>query len=326
MAIHEEEIQKKVDVGEKYYIRMKIPDNQIVEFEDLVRGVIKTSSNEIDDQVIVKSDGIPTYHFAATVDDQLMGITHVLRGEEWLPSTPKHALLCQFFGWTPPKYVHLTVLLDANKPGKMSKRSGTTHAQAFLDDGYLPEAMLNFLMLLGWNSGEDNEILSLDEFVEKFDITKLNKKPPVFDRKKLDFFNGHYIRQKSDIELLPFYKKFLPQLDELKLKVLIPITKERITKFSDLPELCKFLYQDFKAIKTTNPDLLQKAINLVQENNLDTIQPLFMQLIANNSWKVGDFFRELRFAISGQKITPPIVEILPILGKNKVLDRLKSSL
>lgn len=329
------EISAKINSGENHYIRLKIPDNQIIEFEDLIRGKIKTNSNEIDDQVLFKSDGIPTYHFAATIDDHLMEISHVLRGEEWLPSTPKHVILNQYFNWTAPKYVHLTLFLDPANQGKMSKRSGATHAQAFLDDGYLPEAMLNFLMLLGWNSGEDNEILSLSDFIQKFDITKLNKKAAVFDRKKLDYFNGYYLRQKDNKSLLSHYQKFLPKLSSGQLEALIPLTKERITKFSDLIELCRFIYETpkpnpslflTKISKETAQDMLLKSLDIISSTTLENLQPKLLKLIESNNWKVGDFFLVFRAAISGQSITPPVVECLTLIGQNSALNRLKNTL
>lgn len=336
LSLTPDEIKTKISSGEKYVIRLKVPDNQVIEFDDLIRGLISINSNEVDDQVLIKSDGIPTYHFAVTIDDHLMGITHVLRGEEWIVSTPKQVLLYKYLGWSMPIFAHLTVFLDPSGSGKMSKRKGSVSAQSFLDEGYLPESLLNFMMLLGWNPGDNREFYTLDEFVEAFDLSKLHKKAPIFDRKKLDYFNGHYLRQKDNNELLPLYKKFLPYLSDNQLTSLVPITKERITKLSDLPELCKFLYQDFPAIKSESPEMIQKAIEIIEGEDFkewyeDTsvsasLKGKFMVVIQDNNWKVGEFFKVLRIAISGQQITPPIVESLPILGKDKVLSRLKSAL
>ncbi len=326
LSLTKEEIQAKINSGEKFTIRLKVPDNEKIEFTDLVRGHIIINSNEVDDQVLIKSDGIPTYHFAVVVDDHLMGITHVMRGEEWITSTPKQILIYRYFGWQVPIFAHVTVFLDPSGQGKMSKRKGSVSARSFLDEGYLPEALLNFMMLLGWNDGTNKEIWSLSEFIQAFDPMDLNKKAPIFDRKKLDYLNGYYLRQKTTDELLPLYQKFLPELSAQNLSILIPISKERIFKLSDLREICKFLYEDFTPPVPQAPDMIKKAIDLIKVSDLDSIQPKFIQLIADNNWKVGDFFKELRQAVSGQKITPPIVECLPILGKEKVLSRLQSAL
>ena len=326
LSLSSEEVKAKIRAGEKHVIRLKVPDNEVVEFDDLVRGHIKINSNEVDDQVLIKSDGIPTYHFAVVVDDHLMGVTHVMRGEEWITSTPKQILLYRFFNWTLPVFAHVTVFLDPSGDGKMSKRKGSVSARSFLEDGYLPEALLNHMMLLGWNDGTNKEIWSLDEFIQAFDPSQLNIKAPIFDFKKLDYFNSYYIKNKPNQDLLPYYKKFLPQLSDENLNILIPLTKERIIKFSDLPEMCKFLYLDIDILKTDSPDMIQKAHDLIDGSQLEVIQPMLMQLITDNNWKVGDFFKAFRSAISGQKITPPIVEVLSILGKEQVLKRLKNAL
>ena len=245
LHLSKEEIEKNLDNKVPYTIRMVIPKNETIIFEDVIRGKIKFNTNEVDDQVLIKSNGIPTYHFAAVVDDHLMKITHVFRGEEWLSSTPKHLLLYRYFGWEAPLFAHLTVLLNPDGKGKMSKRSGSTHARSFLDEGYLPEAMLNFLMLLGWNPGMiiKNFLLSMNLF-KNLVSDHLHKKSPVFDRKKLDYFNGYYLRQKSDEELFVLFKKFLPQASDDQIKILVPVLKERIVKLSDLQIQTKFLFED----------------------------------------------------------------------------------
>ncbi|KKQ64443.1 MAG: Glutamate-tRNA ligase [Candidatus Shapirobacteria bacterium GW2011_GWF1_38_23] len=271
LKLSSKEIKQKIENGEKYVIRLKMPDNENIVFKDLIRGEIKFNTNELDDQVLIKSDGIPTYHFAVVVDDHLMKITHIFRGEEWISSTPKQILLYKYFKWEVPNFAHLTVLLDPSGHGKMSKRHGSTHARAFLDDGYLPEAMLNFLMLLGWNPGTDKELFTLDEFIKEFNLEHLHKKSPIFDRKKLDYFNGLYIRQKSDEELFPYFKKFLPQASDEQIKILIPVLKERLIKFSDLSEQVKFLFEDVDYDKDlllkkgTSSELAAEMLNKTKE-------------------------------------------------------------
>ncbi|MDD3003223.1 MAG: glutamate--tRNA ligase [Candidatus Shapirobacteria bacterium] len=329
--LSKEEIKKNLDNKVPYTIRMVIPKNETIVFEDLIRGKIKFNTNEVDDQVLIKSNGIPTYHFAAVVDDYLMKITHVFRGEEWLTSTPKHLLLYRAFGWEPPQFAHLTVLLNPDGKGKMSKRSGSTHARAFLDDGYLPEAMLNFLMLLGWNPGTEKEFFTLDEFVEAFSINHLHKKSPIFDRKKLDYFNGYYLRQKSDEQLFVLFKKFLPQASKDQIKILVPVLKERIVKLSDLPVQTKFLFEnvdydkELLLKKGTDSklaiDMLQKTKELINKD-FSNLSERILELIKNNNWNVGEFFMVFRVVICGTVFTPPVVECLPALGQEKTLEKI----
>lgn len=328
------EIKDKLSVSEPFVIRMKVPDNETIVFQDLVRGTVKFNTNDVDDQVLIKSNGIPTYHFAVVVDDHLMNITHVFRGEEWLPSVPKHVLLYRYFGWEVPSHAHLSLFLDPSHPGKMSKRFGTVSAQGFLEEGYLPDAMINFLMLLGWNPGTEQEIYSLDEFVKAFEIEKLNKKPAVFDRKKLDYFNGLYIRQKSNDQLFPYFKKFLPQATDEQINILVPVLKERLVKFGDLPEALKFIFEDISYDKNL---LLKKGTSseLATEMLLETkemladfsdLQNRFLKLVEDNSWNKGEYFMVLRVAICGSDFTPPVVDCLPALGKDNALRKIDIAL
>jgi nondiscriminating glutamyl-tRNA synthetase len=319
-----------------------MPDNEDIEFNDLIRGKIKFNTRDLDDQVLIKSDGMPTYHFAVVVDDHLMKITHVFRGEEWLSSTPKHILLYRYFGWEPPKFAHLTVLLDPTHSGKMSKRTGSVSAQVFLNDGYLPEAMLNFLMLLGWNPGTNQEIFTLTDFVKQFSLEKLNKEAAIFDRKKLDYLNGLYIRQKSDEQLLPFFKKFLPQASDDQIKILIPVLKDRLVKFADLPEQLKYIFKDVnyessllssgnitseiaKNILLKIKEFFESSDEILTEN-IDQIKQSLLKIVNDNGWKVGDFFMVMRVAICGSTFTPPVVDCLPALGKEGTLRKLNLAL
>ena len=328
------EIQKNLDAKIPYTIRMLIPQNETIVFEDAVRGKIKFSTNDIDDQVLIKSNGIPTYHFAAVVDDHLMNITHVFRGEEWLTSTPKHLLLYKYLGWQPPIFAHLTVLLNPDGKGKLSKRHGATSARSFLDDGYLPEAMLNFLMFLGWNPGDNREFFTLDEFVKEFSLDHLHKKSPIFDRKKLDYLNGYYLRQKSDKELFKLFKKILPKAKDRQIKILVPVLKDRIVKLSDLPEQTKFLFQDVEYDKNlllkkgTDLKLARQMLEKSKEVliNFSDLQNRIMELIQKNNWNVGEFFMVFRVAICGSAFTPPVVDCLPALGKSSTLRKLDIAL
>lgn len=338
LHLSKEEVQKNLDNKVPYTIRMVIPKNETIVFEDIIRGKIKFNTNEVDDQVLIKSNGIPTYHFAVVVDDYLMKITHVFRGEEWLTSTPKHILLYRYFGWELPVFAHLTVILNPDGKGKLSKRHGATSARSFLEDGYLPEAMLNFLMFLGWNPGDDREFFTLDEFVKAFSLDHLHKKSPVFDRKKLDYINGVYIRLKTDQELFPYFQKYLPLASEETIKQLIPILKERLVKFSDLTAQTQFLFEDVDFpkellfLKVTDQNLisemLTKSKDLLQEIEFkfENIQTALMELIKQNNWNTGQFFMIFRVAICGTQYTPPVVDCLPILGKDKTINKLNLAL
>jgi glutamyl-tRNA synthetase len=330
-----EEIQKNLADKIPFVVRMKLPDNETVVFNDLIRGQIKFNTNDIDDQVLVKSNGIPTYHFAVVVDDHLMNITHIFRGEEWITSTPKQILLYRFLGWEVPLFAHLTVLLDPSGKGKMSKRKGSVSARAFLDEGYLPEAMLNFLMLLGWNPGTDQEMFTLDEFVKEFSLDHLHKKSPIFDRKKLDYFNGLYIRKLSDKELFPHFKKFLPLATDEQINILIPVLKDRLVKFGDLPNALNFLFEEVsydpslllqrEATKVIASDMLTQTKSLlssVTTFDTATIQNGLNELISKNSWNIGQFFMVFRVAVCGATHTPPVVECLPALGQAKTIAKL----
>lgn len=330
LNLSKEEIQKNLDNKVPYVIRMVIPKNETIIFEDLIRGKIKFNTNEIDDQVLIKSNGIPTYHFAVVVDDHLMNISHIFRGEEWITSTPKQILLYRYFGWETPKFAHLTVLLDPSGHGKMSKRNGAVSARSFLEDGYLPEAMLNFLMLLGWNPGDNQEFFTLDQFVQSFSLEHLHKKSPVFDRKKLDYFNGYYLRQKSNEQLSVLFKQFLPQASDDQIKILIPVLKERIVKLSDLSVQTKFLFENVEYDKElllkkgTTPKLAIEMLNKSKEiiSEFDNLSEKFMNLIKENNWNIGEFFMVFRVAICGSVFTPPVIECLPALGLEKTLQKL----
>jgi len=334
-----EEIKQKLDQKIPYTIRMVIPKNETIVCDDLIRGRIKFNTNDVDDQVLIKSNGIHTYHFAVVVDDYLMKITHVFRGEEWLTSTPKHILLYRYFGWQPPIFAHLTVLLNADGKGKMSKRSGATHAQAFLDEGYLPEAVLNFLMLQGWNPGDDREFFSLEEFVKAFSLNRLHKKSPIFDPKKLNYFNGYYIRQKTDPELLKLIKPFIPELDDQTLIQLIPLLRDRISTLKNAADLVKFISTDIDyspdlftqkgIVLAEAKDFLTAAKNMLESQSdwsFNYLQTKLLDLVKDNNWHTGHFFMVFRIAICGSPFTLPIVEVLPILGKDKTIAKLNIAL
>ncbi len=329
-----EEVKTKLANNEKFVVRIRIPDNQTIVIEDLIRGKIKFSTNDVDDQVLVKSNGIPTYHFAAAIDDYLMEISHVIRGDEWISSVPKLYFISQYLGFELPKLAHLPVFLDPSGHGKMSKRKGTVSARSFLEDGYLSEALLNFLMLLGWNPGTNQEIFNLSEFIDAFSIEHLHVKQPIFDRKKLDYFNGLYIRNLTDEKFGQYFKKFLPTITDEQIRILTPVLKERTVKFSDLKESLKFLFEDVKYDKelllkkgTSSElatDMLSKTITLL--SNFENLSERILELIKTNNWNTGEYFMVFRVAICGTAFTPPVVDCLPALGQEATLRKLNTAL
>jgi len=347
LGLSKEEVAKKLASHEPYVIRLKVPANQEVSFEDKTLGRISFPTNDIDDQVLIKSDGFPTYHLAVAVDDHLMEINYVLRGMEWLPSTPKHILLYQAFGWDLPTYAHLPLLKEIGDTKKLSKRMGSVSAVEFLAEGYLPEALLNFLMFLGWNPGTEKEIYSLEEFIKDFSIDKIHKTDlVVFDRDKLSWYNGYYIRQLSvpDLwkKLVMWANEFGASLaegdfdQEYVLKVL-SLVQDRMKTFKEFVLLTKYFFEAPKVDllmlnkQSTSPQRSQLILGSFQEmyrsvekgnwqtENLDTISH---QMIAQKDFKPKEAFMTLRVAITGETATPPIFEILSALGKDEVLSRL----
>lgn len=335
LNLSQEEIDKKLAAGEPHVIRLLVPDNEVITFEDVVRGPISINTNEIDDQVLIKSDGIPTYHFAVVVDDHLMKVSHVIRGDEWISSAPKQVILYRYFGWELPIFAHITVFLDPDGNGKMSKRHGSVSAKGFLDEGYLPQAMLNFLMLLGWNPGTDQEIFTLKQFIDQFSLDRLHKKQPVFDRKKLDYLNAHYIREKTDSDLAALLRPFVPDIEQETLIKLTPLLKERIVKLTDAFALTRFLVNRPKYEKilllqrgldeALARDMLIKTKSLltqIEDWTTENLQSQLLKLVADNKWNTGQYFMVFRVAICGSPITLPIVESLPILGKHLTFEHL----
>lgn len=329
-----DQVQKKIEQGESYVIRLKVPQNQEVTFTDLLRGEISINSDEIDDQVLMKSDGYPTYHLAVVVDDHLMKISHVMRGEEWISSTPKHVLLYQAFGWELPIYAHIPIFLNPDGKGKMSKRKGTVSAQSFLDKGYLPEALLNFFMILGWTPSDQREILSLQEYIQEFDPKDLSKNSVSFDLKKLDWINGVYIRKLDDAVLIEKIKGYLPtDFPVKKLTEILPLVKERLVTLSDIEELTAFFYRDIVVepkflYKKATPELVNQqlaatiaALETI-DWQIDSIETAIRGLQEKHDWKKGQYFMMIRIAVSGQKATPPLFEMIEVIGKEKILERL----
>ncbi len=334
-----EKAKKRIRAGEPYVIRLKVPKDQEIVFHDLIRGEIKFDSNEVSDQVLLKSDGYPTYHLAVVVDDHLMKITHVMRGEEWISSTPKHVLLYQAFGWPMPTWAHIPVFLNPDGKGKMSKRKGDVAALDFLEKGYLKEAVLNFLMILGWTPKDQREILNLDEYVREFNPADISHNSVIFDLKKLNWLNGVYIRKLSDAKLKKRLKPFIPSgFPEKKLDRVIPLIKERLVTLADFDKLTRFLWQqpsiDSKLLlKKATPELVKKQLKLTLEalESLDdfsdqAVEQVIRKLQEKHGWRKRQYFMMLRVAVTGEKATPPLFETMSVIGQEEVVSRLKEIL
>lgn len=329
------EVEKKIKSGAEYVVRLKVPLAGSVSFFDELRGEVKVDTSDIDDQILLKSDGFPTYHFANVVDDHLMQISHVIRGEEWISSTFKHVLLYRFFGWTPPKFCHLPLLRNFNK-SKVSKRNSPVSINFFKDSGFLPEALINFLGLMAYSFGEDREIFSLAEFVDNFDIKKISLGGPVFDLNKLLWLNGKYIREKkTDLEIVNYIKNHMFS-DELLLKI-VPLIKARINKFDDFLEYTSFFFDS--NIDVENADCLIKNCDSIRSveiyKNLlkkledgscfdpDTLEALLRGFCLDLNLPTRELFMSLRVILTGKKFSPPLFATMSVIGREKCLNRLR---
>lgn len=312
-----------------YVIRMKVPENTKIKIKDEIRGEIEFDSASVDDQVIQKADGYPTYHLAVVVDDYLMKITHIVRGEEWLSSTPKHFLLYNYFGWEKPLFFHTPVLRNPDK-SKLSKRHGHTNVAWYREQGYLPEAILNFLALMGWSHPEQKEIFSLEEFIRLVELKDLKAIGPIFDLVKLDWMNGMYIRETRNSKLKSQILEYIgKEYSEEIVEKTIPLIKERIKKFSDYLPLCGFFFKQPLAydIEMGKYKETLKAItdevNKIAVWNVETIGSTLVKTATELGIKNSEFFMMLRVAITGKKISPPLNESMEILGKEECLRRIQ---
>ncbi len=349
------EVKERRERGEKSVIRFKIPEIGKFTVTDILRGTIDSDTDTLDDFVVMKSDGYPTYHLANIIDDHLMNVTHVMRAVEWLPSLPKHILLYQAFGWEAPQFAHLSIILGKDGKKKLSKREGDVSVDSFVAAGYLRDALLNFVALLGWNpgNGSTQEIFTLDELVKAFSLEHLNKAGAVFDRAKLDWMNHEYIARKSDVDLLNLIKTggFLEKKnwyvkvpeaykgDAFLLKI-IAIEKDRLKTLAEFGEENQFLFMDsldypvsLLAWKGNSPEATRSALDqaLVLAESLADPDWENRALVTDKflnaaGEKRGDFLWPLRVALSGRERSPSPMDILWALGRERSLDRLQKAI
>ncbi len=337
-----DEAKKRIAAGEPYVVRQNINKKGTSVFEDMVYGKIEIDYDELDEGVLLKTDGLPTYNFANVIDDHLMGITHVVRGNEYISSTPKYNLIYEAFGWEPPVYVHVPpVMKDAQH--KLSKRNGDASFQDLVAKGYLPEAILNYIALLGWNPGTEQEIFSIDELKQVFTAERLNKSPAIFDGDKLKWMNGVYIRALSLDEFhkqaLPYYKdlpasvnfKFLSSVLQPRVETLGEIPAE-IDFIKKMPEYPLSLYQNKKmktdeAIAKRALELSLNALKDVSDWSNEALFETLKTVAANEGYKNGQILYPVRVALSGKETTPGgATELAVILGKAETLKRLQDAL
>jgi len=339
-----EEVQAKLDAGESHVIRMKLPENEDVTFEDGVRGTVTINTKDIDEQVLMKADGFPTYHFAVVIDDRHMKITHVIRGEEWLVSTPKHILLYKYFGWEAPQFVHLPTVLNKNKK-KLSKRDGSAAVEDFLQKGYLPEAIINYITMLGWSMPDGKEIFSLDEAAAEFDLGRLSKAGAVFDVDKLNWVNSHYIKEMPDNELAELVKTYLAGKydviaeDEEKLLYFTSCIKDRVSYLEQVTLEAEEMLAEPKEVTSeegleakafeTNPQLYAALVELIEKEDKltpEVMKAVFKTIQKEYKIKGKNLYMGARIALTGEVHGADIQLIMCILGKDEVLKRIKAAM
>ena len=338
-----EEARERVANGEEYTVRLKLPKDYDISFEDRIKGKITFNTDDQDDQVLIKRDGYPTYHFAVVVDDHLMGITHVVRGDEWISSTPKHVYLYEAFGWDAPEYIHLPTVLNKDHK-KYSKRNGDGMVEDFIEEGYMPEGLINFLSLLGWSPDSEEEIFTMEELAKQFDFDRVNKTGAVFDKKKLDWVNGHYVRDLSPEKLAEDIKPYMiksglidESYDHDKLVLLSETWQSAIDKFSDAPELAKNYYikseevdydDDAKeAVSTEDAKTLFDAflnhLDEVDEIDADFAKSVMKTIQKETGIKGKNLWFPVRAAVTGSVHGPDLSNAFLIMGKDLVKDRLE---
>jgi glutamyl-tRNA synthetase len=320
---------------ERHVVRLKVPDEGTVAIDDLVHGRVEWPLEVIEDQVILKSDGFPTYHLAVCVDDHVMGITHILRGEEWLASVPKHLLIFRAFGWEVPPLGHLPDVLGPDGK-KLSKRHGSTKLVEFREQGLLPEALVNYLALVGWAPGTEDEIFSLDDLVARWRIDQVQKAGGKWDYERLRWFNGVWIRRLTHDDLLARLEPFLPaEWDRAAVRRAIPHIQERMQTLTEARALIAFLFEDValeaaqllpkgQAADATRDVLAKVRAGIAGDGSFDhaRIEGVLRSVAEATGWKQGDVNMAVRLAVTGARVGPPIYESVALLGRERALERL----
>ena len=343
LKLSKEEVQRRLDAGEPHVIRFNMPTEGTTTFHDVIYGDITVNNEELEDLILIKSDGYPTYNFANVIDDHLMEITHVVRGNEYLSSAPKYNRIYEAFGWDIPVYVHCPLITDETHQ-KLSKRCGHSSYEDLLDQGFVSEAIINYVALLGWSPSDNREIFTLDELVQVFDYHHINKSPAVFDIAKLRWMNGEYIKKMDADE---FYERALPYMKEVlkkdyNFKKIAGMVQTRIETFPDIPALIDFFeevpeydsamycHKKMKTNEETSLTVLKEVLPVLEEQEDYTNDPLFETLSAfvkEHGYKNGYVMWPLRTAVSGKQMTPAgATEIMEIIGKDETIKRVKAAI
>ncbi|WP_164109535.1 MULTISPECIES: glutamate--tRNA ligase [Sphingobacterium] len=361
LTLSPEETQRLLDTNVPYTIRIKMPEDHIVSFDDMIRGRVSFETKLVDDKVLLKADGMPTYHLAVVVDDKAMEISHVFRGEEWLPSAPVHLLLWEYLGWSDdmPQWAHLPLILKPDGNGKLSKRDGDrlgfpvyamnwTDAKTgdltkgFRELGFLPEAFVNMLGVLGWNDGTEQEIFTLPELVEKFSVERINKSGAKFDFEKAKWFNHEWIKKMDNTALLPLVRESLVQhgvsaIEDSSIATILSVVKERMTYLSDFWAQASFFFQmpqhyDVDAVKPKwNADKTKFFEDILvefegQDWQASVLEPFFKERVQSSGMKIGELMMPFRIMLVGGKFGPDVFLIAEILGKDQVINRVNVAL
>ncbi len=331
--------------GVKAVVRFKVPQEGQTKFDDLLRGEVVFENRLLDDFVLLKSDGFPVYHLANVVDDYLMEITHVLRAEEWLSSTPRHILLYDALGYQPPVFAHMPLILGPDR-SKLSKRHGAATLTEYREQGYLPETMLNFLALLGWSLDEKTELFTRQQLIDNFSLERVSRTAGIFNKEKLDWMNGMYLRGLSLDDYirraLPFLDRDLPPdvarpVDEDYIRRWVPLIKERAKTLGEITQLGLFFYQDpqyepgtllIKGHHQLTRDAYQQIQKLVESmaDDREELENQCRALAANLNLKPGELFNSMRTAVTGRSVSPPLFDTMIALGKCRVQDRIRDAL
>lgn len=347
-SLSKDEVNQKLEAGEDHVVRLKLPENRVIEFDDAIKGKVSVNTNDIDDQVLMKTDGFPTYHMAVVVDDHYMGITHVVRGDEWLISTPKHVYTYEAFGWTPPKFVHLPVILGQTKK-KLSKREGDVAVEDFRRRGYLPEALINYIALVGWSPEDGQEIMTMEEMISKFSFERVSKSSGVFDVDKLNWMNNLYIKN-CDLDALTVMSKpyliangFCSEASfdahYEKLRKIVEVLRERLNKLEDFRDYnafftkCDVTLEDDEAREIISmphvPELLKifsDKILALDSLTADGVKTVLKDIQKETGHKGKNLFMPVRVGITGQVHGPDIAVVIEILGSELTNERIAYSI
>ena len=318
--------------NENYVVRLKTPKKGEIGYTDAVRGKLKFDLSLIEDQILIKSDGYPTYHFANVVDDYLMKVSHVIRGEEWISSMPKHLLLYKYFDWEAPQFIHLPLILNKDKT-KLSKRQNDVAVEDYIKKGYLKESVINYLSLLGWHGSGDRELYSIDELVDEFSIERIQKSGAIFDVKKLNWMNNYYIKKLTSKEILDLSQKFIPKEMQVN-QEMINLIYEKLERLVDIPDELDFLFnyklENDECYQICKKEESQKIIAILlslikkQENlNSENFKKLVMMIQDDTKIKGKNLWMPIRLAITGQMHGPDIGSIVEILGRDEVIRRIQ---